>query len=91
MSSLKFSYWSSPHIRMKSGLNASSAARVFSSQPTRAARWRVADEVPSSLPHSARIGAGQPAGLLSASGSFGFCSMRFRIHDMRSSGPVRGG
>ena len=40
MSSLKFSYWSSPHISTKSGLNASSAARVFSIQPTSAARWR---------------------------------------------------
>ncbi len=38
MSSRKFSYWSSPHISTKSGLNASSASRLLSIQPTRSAR-----------------------------------------------------
>src|SRR2546423_527369 len=62
MSSLKFSYWSSPHMMTTSGLNSSITRRASAKWARYTSRPRAAVEAPQSLPSSSRNGAGQAAG-----------------------------
>src|SRR5579871_729846 len=71
MSSLKFSYWSSPNITTTSGLKSTSRARA-------------AAAAPQSSPNSSRNGAGQLAGSFIAAGMSGSASA-VRIMPVQSS------
>src|SRR3989441_10808281 len=62
MSSLKFSYWSSPHSTMKSGRKSSRSLRILRKCVTRNSRWCTAALRPSSFPYSRRMASGHPDG-----------------------------
>ena len=92
MSSRKFSYWSSPQITTKSGLNASSSSRMRRKPATRRARCSSEDAYPSSSPYSIRIGSGQLLGFFISSGICLFPrSVLFKGIALSSSGDIRGG
>src|SRR4051812_16387877 len=84
MSSLKFSYWSSPHITITSGANSSMTRRASGKWPRYTSRARAAEEAPQSLPSSSRNGAGQAAGFFMSSGMEGSSSAA-RIMKVQSS------
>src|SRR5262249_32455458 len=91
MSSLKFSYWSSPQISTTSGANSSSRRRASRNPAMSASRWRPAAASPWSSPYSRRIGSGQPSGRRWRSGRSGSWSTRLRMRAMFSSCPASGG
>src|SRR3954469_11681324 len=86
MSSLKFSYWSSPQTSTKSGLKSS---RIFrnarKSLPNRSPQRRAAER-PLSLPSSASSSDGQFTGSLRAGSTFGASSTRLKTSVSRSFG-----
>src|SRR5260221_11233071 len=76
MSSLKFSYWSSPHTSTKSGLKSSRILRIARKSLPNRSPQRLAAERPSSLPSSANSSAGQLAGSLTLGSTLGASSTR---------------
>src|SRR5437660_306764 len=78
MSSLKFSYWSSPHTSTKSGLKSSRILRIARKSLPNRSPQRLAAESPSSLPSSARSSAGQLAGSLTFGSTLGASSTRLK-------------
>ena len=69
MSSVKFSYWSSPHITTKSGLKRASSALIAAKASRLRLRCSAAAAAPWSSAHSLRIAAGQLAGSFIAAGT----------------------
>src|SRR3954469_7063744 len=86
MSSLKFSYWSSPHTSTKSGLKSSRILRIARKSLPKRSPQRCAAESPSSLPSSASNSEGQLAGSLTAGLTFGASSTRLNTSVRRSFG-----
>src|SRR5437588_1421655 len=78
MSSLKFSYWSSPHTSTKSGLKSSRILRIARKSLPKRSPQRLAAERPSSLPSSANSSDGQFAGSFTAGSTFGASSTRLK-------------
>src|SRR5207248_6142516 len=78
MSSLKFSYWSSPHTSTKSGLKSSRILRIDRKSLPKRSPHRLAAERPSSLPSSANSSDGQLAGSFTAGSTFGASSTRLK-------------
>src|SRR5579863_1722487 len=71
MSSLKFSYWSSPQTTTRSGLKSSRILRTARKSSPKRSPQRLAALRPSSLPSSASISAGQLAGSLRSGATLG--------------------
>src|SRR5579863_1252925 len=78
MSSLKFSYWSSPHTSTKSGLKSSRILRIVRKSLPKRSPQRLAAPRPSSLPSSARSSFGQLAGSLTCGSTLGASSTRLK-------------
>src|SRR5207249_7667324 len=78
MSSLKFSYWSSPHTSTRSGLKSSRILRIARKSLPNRSPQRLAADRPSSLPSSARSSAGQLAGSLTFGSTLGASSTRLK-------------
>src|SRR5437764_2542569 len=78
MSSLKFSYWSSPHTSTKSGLKSSRILRIARKSLPKRSPQRLAAERPSSLPSSANSSDGQFAGSFTAGSTLGASSTRLK-------------
>src|SRR6202012_3344293 len=78
MSSLKFSYWSSPQTSTKSGLKSSRILRIARKSLPNRSPQRFAAESPSSLPSSASISFGQFAGSFRAGSTLGASSTRLK-------------
>src|SRR6266567_5217830 len=76
MSSWKFSYWSSPHTRTRSGLKSSRILRIARKSLPNRSPQRFAADRPSSLPSSAMSSAGQLAGSLYRASTFGAVNVR---------------
>src|SRR5581483_1279388 len=76
MSSLKFSYWSSPQTRTKSGLKSSRILRIARKSLPNRSPQRLAAESPSSLPSSASNSFGQLRGSLNLGSTLGASSTR---------------
>src|SRR5260370_32173435 len=86
MSSLKFSYWSSPHTSTKSGLKSSRILRIARKSLPKRSPQRCAADWPSSLPSSASSSGGQLAGSLRAGSTLGASSTRLKTSVNRSLG-----
>src|SRR6266478_2536758 len=71
MSSLKFSYWSSPQTTTTSGLKSSRILRIARKSLPKRSPQRLAADNPSSLPSSAISSAGQLAGSFRAASTLG--------------------
>src|SRR5271170_1726252 len=78
MSSLKFSYWSSPHTSTKSGLKSSRILRIARKSLPNRSPQRLAAPSPSSLPSSANNSFGQLAGSLTLGSTLGAPSTRWK-------------
>src|ERR1700761_8679366 len=78
MSSLKFSYWSSPQTSTKSGLKSSRILRIARKSLPNRSPQRFAAESPSSLPSSASSSFGQFAGSFRAGSTLGASSTRLK-------------
>src|ERR1700733_11452487 len=78
MSSLKFSYWSSPQTRTTSGLKSSRILRIARKSLPKRSPQRLGAPRPSSLPSSASISFGQLAGSLRAGSTLGASSVRLK-------------
>src|SRR3984957_4520596 len=78
MSSLKFSYWSSPQTSTKSGLKSSRIFRMARKSLPKRSPQRLAAPRPPSLPSSASISFGQFAGFLRAASTLGASSVRLK-------------
>src|SRR6202158_1001094 len=76
MSSLKFSYWSSPHTSTKSGLKSSRILRIARKSLPNRSPQRLAAERPSSLPSAAMSSAGQLPGSFTVGSTLGAPSTR---------------
>ena len=77
MSSLKFSYWSSPKMITASGLKSSIASRALRKLATMRSWWSWASA--SSLAYSSRIGSGQFSGFFLSAESSGLWRTRRRM------------
>src|SRR5215469_117114 len=71
MSSRKFSYWSSPQTKTRSGLKSSRILRIARKSLPKRSPQRLAAERPSSLPSSASSSGGQLAGSLRVASTLG--------------------
>src|SRR3954447_311681 len=80
MSSRKFSYWSSPQITTRSGLESSSILRIARKSSPKRSPQRFAADNPSSLPSSAISSAGQFVGSLRSGLTFG--AVRVRLNTL---------
>src|SRR4029077_88841 len=78
MSSLKFSYWSSPHTSTKSGVKSSRILRIARKSWPKPSPQRLAADSPSSLPSSASSSDGQLAGSLTLGSTLGASSTRLK-------------
>src|SRR3954469_17962493 len=86
ISSLKFSYWSSPQTSTKSGLKSSRILRSARKSLPKRSPQRCAAPIPLSLPSSASSSDGQLAGSLRAGSTFGASSTRLNTSVSRSFG-----
>src|ERR1051325_61122 len=91
MSSLKFSYWSSPQTSTKSGLKSSRILRIARKSLPNRSPQRCAAPSPSSLPSSANNSDGQLPGSFTLGSTFGASSTRLNTSISRSFGRHRVG